>query len=48
MERVTAIGKIPTPETEDDLRPISLTAFFSKITTYSLPNYLIWVHMLGS
>ena len=27
MEYVTAIGKIPVPETEDDLRPISLTAF---------------------
>ena len=28
LEYVTAIGKIPIPETEDDLRPISLTAFF--------------------
>ena len=27
MEYVTAIGKIPIPETKDDLRPISLTAF---------------------
>ena len=25
------IGKIPIPETEDDLRPISLTPFFSKV-----------------
>ena len=28
-EWVTSIGKIPIPETEDDLRPISLTPFFS-------------------
>ena len=31
MEYVTPIGKIPLPETEDDLRPIALTAFFSKV-----------------
>ena len=29
QEWVTPIGKIPSPETEDDLRPISLTPFFS-------------------
>ena len=28
LEFVTAIGKVPFPETEDDLRPISLTNFF--------------------
>ena len=33
MEYVTPIGKIPLPETEDDLRPISLTNFFSKVAT---------------
>jgi hypothetical protein len=31
VEYVTPIGKIPQPETEDDLRPIALTAFFSKV-----------------
>ena len=30
-EYTTPIGKIPVPETEDDLRPISLTPFFSKV-----------------
>ena len=28
VEYVTPLGKVPQPETEDDLRPISLTAFF--------------------
>ena len=32
LEHITAIGKIPRPESEDDLRPISLTPFFSKVT----------------
>ena len=33
-EHITPIGKIPHPESEDDLRPrpISLTPFFSKVT----------------
>ena len=30
-EYVTAIGKVLQPETEDDLRPISITSYFSKI-----------------
>ena len=30
-EYTTPIGKIPVPESEDDLRPISLTPFFSKV-----------------
>ena len=28
-EYVTPIGKVPQPETKDELRPISLTNFFS-------------------
>ena len=28
LEHVTPISKIPLPQTEDDLRPISLTGFF--------------------
>ena len=31
VDYVTPIGKIPMPQSEDDLRPISLTAFFSKV-----------------
>ena len=30
-EFVTPLAKIPQPESEDDLRPISLTNFFSKV-----------------
>ena len=36
-EYVTPIGKVPQPEDEDDLRPISLTAFFSKV----LENFVV-------
>ena len=32
LEHIVPIGKVPMPETEDDLRPISLTPFFSKVT----------------
>ena len=32
LEYVVPIGKTPVPESEDDLRPISLTPFFSKVT----------------
>ena len=28
---MTPIGKVPQPESEDDLRPIALTSFFSKV-----------------
>ena len=31
VEYTTPIGKIPQPESEDDLRPIALTFFFSKV-----------------
>ena len=31
VEYITPIGKIPVPLSEDDLRPIALTAFFSKV-----------------
>ena len=41
MEYVTPIGKIPSPETEDDLRPISLTPFFSKVTEHFVVMWLL-------
>ena len=40
VEYVTPIGKVPQPETEDDLRPIALTNFFSKV----MENFVvIWL-----
>ena len=41
MEFISAIGKIPQPETEDDLRPISLTSFFSKVTEHFVVMWLL-------
>jgi hypothetical protein len=40
-EYVTPIGKIQTPESEDDLRPISLTSFFSKVTEHFIVMWLL-------
>ena len=41
MEYVTPIGKIPMPETEDDLRPISLTNFSSKVAEHFIVEWLL-------
>ena len=41
LEHVVPIGKIPMPETEDDLRPISLTPFFSKVTEQFVVMWLL-------
>ena len=41
VEHVTPIGKIPLPQSEDDLRPISLTDFFSKIMEQFLVAWLL-------
>ena len=41
VEYVTPLGKVPQPETEDDLRPISLTAFFSKVTEHFVVMWLL-------
>ena len=38
---MTAIGKVPIPETEDDLRPISLTPFFSKVAEHFVAMWLM-------
>ena len=41
LEHVVPIGKIPIPETEDDLRPISLTSFFSKVAEHFVVMWLM-------
>ena len=41
VEYVTPIGKIPLPQSEDDLRPIALTAFFSKIMEQFIVSWLL-------
>ena len=43
IEYVTPIGKIPQPECEDDLRPIALTAFFSKVMEQFVVMWLLEV-----
>ena len=40
-EYVTPIGKIAVPETEDDLRPISLTNYFSKVAEHFIVSWLL-------
>ena len=41
LEYVTPIPKTPLPESEDELRPISLTSFFSKVTERFVVNWLL-------
>ena len=41
LEHVVPIGKMTSPETEDDLRPISLTPFFSKVTEHFVVMWLL-------
>ena len=41
VEYVTPIGKIPLPITEDDLRPIAMTAFFRKVMELFVVTWLM-------
>ena len=41
LEHVIPIPKIPLPENEDDLRPISLTPFFSKVAEHFVVQWLL-------
>ena len=41
VEYVTPIAKIPLPQSEDDLRPIALTAFFSKVMEQFVVTWLL-------
>ena len=40
-EYVTPIGKVPEPQCEDDLRPIALTPFFSKVMEHFVVSWLL-------
>ena len=40
---MTPIGKVPLPESEDDIRPISLTNFFSKVMEHFVVMWLLEV-----
>ena len=38
---MTPISKVTVPESEDDLRPISLTSFYSKVTEHFVVMWLL-------
>ena len=39
LEYITPLAKVSQPKTEDDLRPISLTAFYSKVTEHFVVSW---------
>ena len=41
LEHVTPLSKVLQPESEDDLRPISLTPFFSKVTEQFVVQWIM-------
>ena len=41
LEHIVPVGKILMPESADDLRPISLTPFFSKVTEHFVVKWLM-------
>ena len=41
LEHIVPIAKIPQPQSEDDLRPISLTPFLSKVTEHFIARWLM-------
>ena len=43
LEQVIPVAKIPFPQSEDDLRPISLTPFFSKVTEHFVTKWLLQI-----
>ena len=45
LEQVIPIAKISQPQSEDDLRPISLTPFLSKVTEHFIAKWLL--HHIG-
>ena len=45
MEYITPTPKIPLPQTEEDLRPISLTSFYSKVMEGFVVTWLL--HFIG-
>ena len=40
LEHVIPVAKVTQPQSEDDLRPISLTPFFSKVTEHFVVKWL--------
>ena len=41
LEYITPLAKVTQPKREDDLRPISLTAFYSKVTEHFVVSWLM-------
>ena len=41
VEYITPVAKIPSPLTEDDLRPIAMTSFFSKVMEQFIVGWLL-------